>query len=200
MGRQLVAGYRSADPGWREKHVGFASVSCPAVRECEAVGNYQNSANAGFSYGVALTGKVWKLQHIARPRDKADNGAIDGISCATAKACIAVGATGASSNSVLAESWNGKRWVQHSAPVPRNSSGQYLDAVDCPTATACTAVGNYSTQTSSKPPGLVESSNGSKWTIKFARKIGCTRRANRASHPRAPTGAVRSERSSSPRC
>jgi hypothetical protein len=65
------------------------------------------------------------------------------VSCATARACIAVGFdNGNGFTNALAERWNGARWVVQRTPHLPGAS-QFL-GVSCPTPRACIAVGMYS--------------------------------------------------------
>ena len=58
-------------------------------------------------------------------------GGVTAVSCASARACVAVGASGD------AVRWNGATW---SAPVMVDRDGGGLTGVSCPRSGACTAV------------------------------------------------------------
>lgn len=75
-----------------------------------------------------------------------------GVSCPTKTMCLAVGVA---EHSMLAERWNGRRWIHQRPP---GSGG--LTAVSCTSATACTAVGF-----GEKGGTLAERWNGHKWSI-----------------------------------
>jgi len=61
-------------------------------------------------------------------------GLFEGVSCAGAAACTAVGETPAEAS--LVERWNGLAWAGQTTPT-----GGPLVAVSCPSKTACTALG-----------------------------------------------------------
>jgi hypothetical protein len=81
---------------------------------------------------------------------------LDAVSCTSARACIAVGATYLSgsygiSSAGLIERWNGSRWsLQRSPPYFADWS---LSSASCGSAKACTAVGDY----------VIERRNGARW-------------------------------------
>jgi hypothetical protein len=91
------------------------------------------------------------------------------VSCASARACTAVGDYYNSSDvaRTLAESWNGRTWsVVPSPNAGPASSGNDLDGVSCVTATACTAVGDYkSSGIAGIEKTLAELWNGTHWSV-----------------------------------
>jgi hypothetical protein len=95
---------------------------------------------------------------------------LEGISCATASECIAVGSVayaqgGSSSNYFAAiQWWNGNGWGQL---VPKNPAGALevvLRSVSCPTTSFCMAVGDYQ-NAAGQYRTLIEKWNGSTWEI-----------------------------------
>jgi len=118
-------------------------VSCPSANDCVAVGINENAETSG---GGALiqswTGKTW-----TSVAPKAPKGALStdllGVSCATAKSCVAVGLYLNSGGVAvpLAETWNGKTWTPGTPARPKGSTGGQLDNVSCRTAKSCVAVG-----------------------------------------------------------
>jgi hypothetical protein len=120
------------------------SVSCTTAAACTAVGSY----SAGGVY-LALVerwdGSSWKLQSTPPPPSGSTFIGLNGVSCASATACTAVGGYNIASSTPgqfpLAESWNGSTWSLQSTPgLPGMTSGQ-LNSVSC-TSAACFAVGN----------------------------------------------------------
>jgi hypothetical protein len=111
------------------------AVSCPAAADCTATGVDRTIDH--------WNGTAWSARKPAATK-AAD---LDGISCASASACTAVG--GYESNTpfltpLLVEHWNGTTWTVQPAPLPRPSGGNWLAGVSCATSTACLAVGqNY---------------------------------------------------------
>jgi hypothetical protein len=87
------------------------------------------------------------------------NGSLNGVSCSSATACIAVGST---STGTLAERWNGMQWAVQPTP---DVAGASLSSVSCSSATACTAVGDVLSSASGNRVTLAERWNGTTWAI-----------------------------------
>jgi hypothetical protein len=98
-----------------------------------------------------------------QPHATFDN--LNGVSCGTAKSCVAVGFSERASGttSALLEQWNGVRWTLMHAPSI--GSSVQLRQVSCSSATYCMAVG-FSTAgaVGSKPQPLSMSWNGHTWS------------------------------------
>jgi hypothetical protein len=97
-------------------------------------------------------------------------GALLGVSCRSAKSCIAVGdflpksVNGGVSDDTgtLAELWNGKTWAVARPPVPVGTTTATLSAVSCVTSADCVAAGVYTRADGTSAP-LAESWNGRAW-------------------------------------
>jgi hypothetical protein len=123
-------------------------VSCPGPSACTSAG-YWTSFSAAHQQPLAeaWNGGTWKRQRIPQP---AGNHllTLNGISCASAASCIAVGnwspaAGGGLPTYGLAEQWNGTTWaLQHTAD-PAGSNFANLNAIACTSTAHCVAVGNY---------------------------------------------------------
>jgi hypothetical protein len=142
-------------------------VSCPSANDCVAVGINEN-AEVTVKGGGALI-QTWNGKTWTSVAPKAPKGALStdllGVSCATAKSCVAVGLY-LNSGGVgvpLAETWNGKTWTPGTPARPAGSTGGQLDNVSCRTAKSCVAVGSYYTAAGST--ALAETWNGATWTI-----------------------------------
>ena len=117
----------------------------------------------------AAAASGWSIQSTPNPTGVSAS-ALEGVSCPSATACIAVGDINGISGPVgpLAEQWNGTAWS-----IQANPQGQSLTGVSCTTATACTAV----------DPGAYRW-NGSAWSIQptpsegndgsFLQDVSCT--------------------------
>lgn len=95
---------------------------------------------------------------------RAAAGQLNGVTCVSAKSCVAVGESVNSKHvqANLAEKWNGTRWSATSPPQPSGSIGGGLNAVSCTSTRNCIAVGGYF-----KPGKTIPQAdrwNGSKWT------------------------------------
>ncbi len=138
----------------------LSGVSCPAVKECVAVGSNQYS-NDGRGGPLAATwnGKAWKGTTLALPAGGV-SGALFAVSCPTTKKCVAVGQY---SGGLLVESWNGKAWTPAGLPALKGDARDNLTGVSCATATSCVAVGIAAGASDSLP--LAATWNGSAWTV-----------------------------------
>jgi hypothetical protein len=139
---------------------GFSDVACTATNACTAVGSYHDPVD-----GNRALGEVWTLrwQETYNPSPTGSIGAgLDGVSCVSAKFCMAVGNFQTSSNfQSLAQSWDGSFWTSQATPQPTIS---YLNGVKCTSTTACVAVGDY--LNGSTPVSLSENWDGSGWHMK----------------------------------
>ena len=137
-------------------------VSCRSAVACVAVGLYLDSSGTGIPLAETWNGRAWRPSRLPAPAGS--TGVIlDGVSCATAKSCVAVGqyftGTGAAP---LAEAWNGSRWTTAKPPVPAGSVVGNLGKVSCPAAAYCVAVGDVAANAGSSV--LADSWNGRTWT------------------------------------
>lgn len=126
---------------------GLNGVSCMTVSDCEAVGDYEDTtlSDTHVTLAEGWNGKAWQTQ--PTPAAPSGSGALNAVSCATARVCEAVGT---SPHATLAEGWNGATW-QTQDPV---NIGDQLQAVSCPSVTFCDAVGG----------NVVGHWNGKEWT------------------------------------
>jgi hypothetical protein len=154
----------------------LSSVSCPSTRRCFAVGARGPFGAAVPQYPVVerWAGGRWSAQRLSPLPFDFGAGGLDGVSCPTARACLAVGVTPligkpaplpGSSEIPFAERWNGKRWRTQTMPVPAATSYVTLGGVSCTSARVCTAVGAYSTATGSNWRFLAERWDGATWAI-----------------------------------
>jgi hypothetical protein len=132
----------------------LGAVSCPLAKSCTAVGEYFNAGGTELTLAEHWNGSKWSIQSTRNPAGAADS-LLRGVSCISARACVAVGNEVTSAGAILplAERWNGRSW-KLIPPAP----GGPLAAVSCSSASACTAVGGAGSP-------LAERWNGSTWTI-----------------------------------
>jgi len=85
----------------------------------------------------------WRI--VPSPNPAAGGAGLNAISCASPRACIAVGSytNSAGTSFTLAERWNGTRWTIQPTPNPVAAFQITLDSVACPADHSCTAVGDY---------------------------------------------------------
>jgi len=138
----------------------IVAVSCASPSACNAVGTRVFSKRT-HTLILSWNGKRWRNVHSPNAMG-ADF--LAGVSCSASLSCVAVGdvlENGA--DQTLIESWNGSAWsIVPSPNVPNEQNA--LSAVSCTGPSACTAVG-YSNFESSINRTLIESWNGSAWSI-----------------------------------
>lgn len=173
----------SSAPAGRE---GLAGVSCVSAISCMAVGAYDNATLV-----ESWNGTAWRIlsspnSTICIPSIGCASGSyLDGVSCVSAISCIAVG------NWVLdygvleetfIESWNGSVWSIVSSPNVAGLDGtsDFLNAVSWISASSCKAVGEYWFG-SQEVPSLIESWNGTAWTVSSSPSPGSTDELNAVS-------------------
>jgi hypothetical protein len=113
---------------------------------------------------------AWRLESVPSPQGRTP-ASLYGVSCTSATACVAVGASdiGLRSRAPLAERWDGRRWsiqptVSPPAPRGRYTRDAELSGVSCTSRTQCVAVGSYRTGSVTGAP-LVEAWNGARWSF-----------------------------------
>lgn len=114
-------------------------------------------------------GRAWSLQRVPIPVERggpvpsAGGSALFAVSCASARACTAVGDNG--KQGPLVERWNGRRWAIQRAPNAHGRGGA-LNGVSCGSARACIAVGTFdhAGPHGDIASGVVDGWNGSRWS------------------------------------
>jgi hypothetical protein len=168
----------STRPGWVQQPVPVPAngqdaelyaISCPAARDCTAVGLYQTTTGNQIGLAEQWNGEKWSVQDDAAAGGEGTN--LHGVACLTIKSCVAVGVTlDAANDSVVmfAGIWNGTGWSATPVPAPDGAMSDELTQVSCVSVSNCFAVGNYSTTSSSGGTGdqtLIERWNGKSWAI-----------------------------------
>ncbi|MGN6169419.1 MAG: hypothetical protein ACTHQQ_14800, partial [Solirubrobacteraceae bacterium] len=92
---------------------------------------------------------------------------LNGVSCASASKCVAVGNYFTAAGSVtLAQRWNGKRWRKQRIPNPFGAKGgSQLTRVACTSGSDCIAVGSGGQQQGSFLKTVAERWDGRKWHV-----------------------------------
>jgi hypothetical protein len=140
-------------------------VSCPSATACTAVGYSYISGGFYRTFIESWDGTSWTVVPSPNPVPGGDY--LDGVSCASATACMAVGyatknSTAPGLSRALIESWDGTSWTI--VDSPNRDAADFLYRVSCASAAACIAVG-YSTNSSGTYRTLTESWDGTSWTI-----------------------------------
>lgn len=146
-------------------------VSCTSATSCEAVG-YSEASTGQTALAELWNGTSWSIQ--ATPANgKANDVQLQAVSCATASSCVAVGdaytKAAKKQHTVVADVWNGTRWVSTKLSSPGGYDNELL-GVSCAAAGSCEAVG-YQESGSSVYGVLAESWNGSAWAVQPTPKI-----------------------------
>ena len=142
-------------------------VSCVSASACTAVG--WSAALHANGHGQTLVetwnGTAWSIVPSPNP-GPGTRDFLYGVSCVTAAFCTAVGRYGVPTtqkSDPITEIWNGSTWSV--APNPPKLHNADLASVSCISATACTAVGSRRRITPAARGTLVESWNGSSWSV-----------------------------------
>jgi len=131
-----------------------------------AVGAYDASSGYLQTLIESWDGSAWSIVPSPDGSSTNDN-QLTGVSCVKAAICIAVGSYGNSSGVTqnLIESWNGTTWSLVASPDEGTQEDEGLTGVKCTSPTACKAVGLYVSNTTSATETLIESWNGTEWSI-----------------------------------
>jgi hypothetical protein len=95
------------------------------------------------------------------------NAGLNGVSCVTAKFCLAVGGRPVSRRSAggsVVERWNGQAWSAVAVPKPASGHAASLQSVTCTSTRNCIAAGYYIAPGGTLT-GLALHWNGTKWSV-----------------------------------
>ena len=162
---------------------GLSGISCTSATFCVAVGD-RISKSTGDVAALAATwnGSAWSQTVAPGPASSFKIAQLYGVSCATARSCLAVGVYYATTNAPgtsgqliegFIDSWNGTKWAASYKTTTgrRGIQASQLGEVSCRSAANCVAVGstyqaNYTlearTDETYHPVALTW--NGRKWT------------------------------------
>ncbi len=145
---------------------GLFGVSCVSSSACFAVGAGNFGAGA-TAFVERWNGSRWFLQPTPALPSDTEESDLYGVSCVSARACIAVGdILNGHAVKPVAERWNGKRWaIQRTAHLPRVFYPSSLGGVSCVSPRACTAVGNYEHGEEGLNAPLAELWDGTRWVV-----------------------------------
>jgi len=136
----------------------LVSVSCVSRTDCFAVGNALT--NLGVRALVERwNGSTWSIVSTPTPPGAA-NTSFDGVSCASATFCFAIGTDDIPGAGTLTERWDGSTWSVVTSPAVDS-----LASISCVSTTMCFAVGYSVTGLGAEL--LIERWNGTKWYIRL---------------------------------
>jgi hypothetical protein len=144
-------------------------VSCAAADHCVATGWYYRVADHQITpLAETWNGRSWTDATPPVPAGTTRS-LLDGVSCASATRCVAVGqsgsaAAGDTASVVLTDYWNGTAWKRVTAPGPGKSP--ILNSVSCSSAARCVAVGNSPSigEALAADVTFADTWNGARWT------------------------------------
>jgi hypothetical protein len=147
----------------------LSSVSCPRGGFCLAVGRYFLYSPQKCQEPVTQTlterwdGTAWSA--IGSPNAGCSNNELYSVSCPRPDTCTAVGAfVGNSTWQTLILVLTGGQWTI--VPSPNVGSGtNVLNSVSCVGTSFCTAVGGWSDAVTGTARALIESWNGTSWSV-----------------------------------
>ena len=147
-------------------------ISCVSPRFCMAVGHISHPRAEALI--EAWNGTAWST--LPAPPTPADthirhfSASLSGVSCASAKFCVAVGsyrASGPSPDSSgphsFIDAWNGTTWSQAKGAEGVDDKSE-LSGVSCVSSSFCLTVGYQNNEIGGAPRTLVESWNGETWS------------------------------------
>jgi hypothetical protein len=143
------------------------AVSCASAVSCVVIGGRSAFVQGQYTVlpaAVRWNGQTWTEDDPVVPPG-AVTASLDGISCASASDCVAVGGSipQAGSSALLAEQWNGQSWSVLSVPPPSVTSPNLnLASVSCAGPDSCVAVGELAV--TGKDEGLAYAWDGTSWT------------------------------------
>jgi lysophospholipase L1-like esterase len=141
---------------------GLASVACPAVSDCIAVGSAESENGHLEALVEHWNGSSWTIEAVEGPAEHADGDDLNAVSCASVTSCVAVGEA---EDGPFAEAWNGQSW--HSIHPHDDGEGGQLLSVSCPSEASCDAAGYYQDEHGYDHP-LIEHWNGTNWSVQAA--------------------------------
>ena len=140
-------------------------VSCQSRTVCTGVGDTFLATAMDVVLAERWNGTKWTVQ----PAPTLAGGfpaEFGGVSCASAAACTAVGASSHSANFILvAENWNGATWKLELAPKPAGEFYAALFSVSCAAPAACIAVGDANNGSGHAEVPMTQRWNGATWTL-----------------------------------
>lgn len=140
----------------------LTGVSCTSSSFCAAVGNYVDASSKRVALAESWNGSEWKAENAENPSGSTVV-LLEGVSCASAGVCAAVGSYYPSSGEkTLVERSSSSGWKPQTSSNPSASSNR-LNSVSCPSSSFCMAAGFYQDAGGTWTP-MTETSTGGSWT------------------------------------
>jgi hypothetical protein len=142
----------------------LSGVSCSAATSCALVGQFGTGNAHHERLFESWNGKAFARMKVASVPAGPPSTSV--VSCVSAKACVAVGQSGATPDLGFSEVWNGKAWSVGPVTWPKGTLSSTLDSVSCVAVGECAAVGGETL--SSNPDGfqaVAGAENGKAWAL-----------------------------------
>lgn len=148
--------------------VGLTNVACPKAGRCVAVGSYRVRKKQD-SLIETLSKNGWQPIEAplpSAPKNPYASSVLLGVSCSSARSCVAVGADSSVPTGVIDSLANGA-WHSIRAPLPANAAKRQrvaqLDDVSCSSGT-CAAIGFYNTPSYKSSDAVIDTSVNGEWS------------------------------------
>ena len=143
-------------------------ISCTSMTDCIAVARIERDGFLRNAF-TRWNGTSWSVTQAPASSDISDVGLLNGVTCANATTCFAVGwHESLSGQKLLIERWNGSSWAIVAAPaVPDSTNPELLD-ISCGSASSCVAVGSSSDPLFDGARVITVRWNGGPWTLTSA--------------------------------
>jgi hypothetical protein len=158
---------RTPNPAGQQGGSQFTRLACTAGSKCIAIGSSgQQQGDFLRTLAERWNGKGWRV--VRTPSGMPPSG-LNGVACASATNCVAVGNSGPAN---LAEGWNGGRWKVQNVRNVAGGLGSELGGVACHSAAFCIAVGDRTNLFDNPVAPLAERWNGTRWRIQRTPRPG----------------------------
>jgi hypothetical protein len=157
----------------------LSGVSCPSADFCVTVGTRPPAQGRGVATLIESGTFDTGFGAVTSPNPAPYWNQLTGVSCVSDSDCVAVGwtihSTTTQKRKTLIESWNGTSWSVVRSPN-RNShtDTNQLNGVSCLSATDCVAAGSSQGLKTGPARTLIETWNGSSWSITRSANKGAT--------------------------
>ncbi len=160
------------------------NLSCDSTTWCVAAGYFYNGNAVTQTLVESWNGATWST--VPTPNRGTGSNALLGVSCTSTSSCTAVGYDVPTSPVIpggihavnLIESWNGTSWSIVPSPNEGTESNNLFD-ISCVSPASCVAVGSqYEGKKPKVSHTLIESWNGTSWSVVPSPNYGSTRAIN----------------------
>jgi hypothetical protein len=142
----------------------LGALACFNAQNCMGVGNYTSASGKTLAFAARWRDSRWSLLTVPSVGGQKFT-ALNGVSCAAATSCVAVGNTEDNTRQeffhAVAEVWSGGKWK---VSTLRREPSVFI-GVSCPSRTHCFASGDTFPAALNAAHPLIEGWNGRSWTV-----------------------------------